>query len=243
MNRQAESIYLNPVLWEDAKQRVEIYDPSILTTDPAFSFVQRDESLPNVLLIGDSISISYTSTVRLLLAGKANVYRVPTNGGWTGRGLEYIDFWLDCIPWAILHFNWGLHDIKRFNESVKNHEDNPHKDPIVTLANRTPVQEYLSRLRTLIARMKVTDAKLIWAATTPVPEGCYYFVPGDEVLYNNLAREIMDEEQIETNDLHAHIRMHLPEFQDPFDIHFNEKGAESLGGKTAREILRHLSMG
>ena len=37
--------------------------------------------LPRVLLIGDSISIGYTLPVRELLQGKANVHRIPANGG------------------------------------------------------------------------------------------------------------------------------------------------------------------
>src|SRR5690606_17517915 len=42
--------------------------------------------LPRVLLIGDSISIGYTLHVRELLAGKANVHRVPVNCGATEVG-------------------------------------------------------------------------------------------------------------------------------------------------------------
>ena len=38
--------------------------------------------------IGDSISIGYTLPVRELLKGKANVHRIPQNGGATEVGLE-----------------------------------------------------------------------------------------------------------------------------------------------------------
>ena len=41
-----------------------------------------------VLLIGDSISIGYTLPTRKLLEGKANVQRIPTNGGPTTNGLK-----------------------------------------------------------------------------------------------------------------------------------------------------------
>jgi len=44
----------------------------------------RRPSLPNVLLIGDSISIGYTRIVREKLQGKANVYR-PTRGRGAGK--------------------------------------------------------------------------------------------------------------------------------------------------------------
>ena len=46
----------------------------------AFANPKDNPLLPNVLLIGDSISISYTVDVRKLLKGKADVFRIPTNG-------------------------------------------------------------------------------------------------------------------------------------------------------------------
>jgi hypothetical protein len=66
--------------------------------------------LPRVLLIGDSISMGYTLDVRELLKGKANVHRIPTNGGPTTNGLKNIKAWLGDSKWDVIHFNWGLHD-------------------------------------------------------------------------------------------------------------------------------------
>jgi acyl-CoA thioesterase-1 len=51
--------------------------------------------LPRVLLIGDSISIGYTIPTRKLLKGKANVHRIPVNGGPTTRGLEQVENWVE----------------------------------------------------------------------------------------------------------------------------------------------------
>src|SRR5712692_6887545 len=68
--------------------------------------------LPRVLLIGDSISIGYTVPTRHLLTGKANVHRIPANGGPTTNGLANLDAWLGHGKWDVIHFNWGLHDLK-----------------------------------------------------------------------------------------------------------------------------------
>src|SRR5689334_20865727 len=76
---------------------------------PAFAPVQEQPGLPRVLLIGDSISIGYTVTVRRELAGKANVLRIPENGADTANGLKKIDEWLGQSKWDVIHFNWGLH--------------------------------------------------------------------------------------------------------------------------------------
>jgi hypothetical protein len=79
---------------------------------------QEVPGLPRVLLIGDSISIGYTLPVRELLKGKANVHRIPQNGGATDVGLEKMASWLGDGKWDVIHFNFGLHDAKYFSETA-----------------------------------------------------------------------------------------------------------------------------
>ena len=80
--------------------------------NPIFAPVKDDPKLPRVLLIGDSISIGYTLPTREFLKGKANLHRIPTNGGPTTKGLASIEAWLGKGKWDVIHFNWGLHDLK-----------------------------------------------------------------------------------------------------------------------------------
>ena len=54
---------------------------------------------------GDSISIGYTAPVRELLKGKANVLRIPTNGGPTTRGLTSLSAWLGITEPAMFGVN------------------------------------------------------------------------------------------------------------------------------------------
>src|SRR5258705_6452942 len=49
--------------------------------NPTLDPIQDTPGLPRVLLIGDSISMGYTAPVRELLKAKANVHRIPQNGG------------------------------------------------------------------------------------------------------------------------------------------------------------------
>src|SRR5438132_4350306 len=79
---------------------------------PALIEIQDDPKLPRVLLIGDSISIEYTIPTRRLLEGKANVHRIPANGWSTTTGKERLTQWLGTREWDVIHFNWGLHDLK-----------------------------------------------------------------------------------------------------------------------------------
>ena len=137
------------------------------------------EGLPRVLLIGDSISIGYTLPVREALAGKANVHRIPTNGGPTIRGLEQLDSWLGEGKWDVIHFNWGLHDLK--------HIQGKHQ---------VPLDQYEKNLRTLVERLKKTDATLVWCSTTPVPNEKVNpkRVPAEVGQFNAVAAKIMKEQ-------------------------------------------------
>ena len=78
----------------------------------AFAKIIDTPGLPRVLLIGDSITIGYTLEVRELLKDQANVHRIPTNGGPTTNGLKNLQVWLGDSKWDVIHFNWGLHDLK-----------------------------------------------------------------------------------------------------------------------------------
>lgn len=75
-------------------------------------------ALPNVLIIGDSISIGYTPFVKQLLAGRANVMRPVLENGkaencqGTNNGVKNIKGWLGDTKWDVIHFNFGLHDLK-----------------------------------------------------------------------------------------------------------------------------------
>ena len=82
--------------------------------------IKEMPGLPRVLLIGDSISIGYNLPPRALLKGKVNLHRIPTNGGPTIKGLEQIDTWLGKKKWDVIHFNWGLHDLKYMGPNGEN---------------------------------------------------------------------------------------------------------------------------
>ena len=55
-----------------------------------------------------------------LLAGVANVHRIPVNGSSTDVGLKSLDAWLATggadKKWDVIHFNWGLHDLKHWKD-------------------------------------------------------------------------------------------------------------------------------
>lgn len=201
--------------------------------DPAFDPVDDVPGLPRVLLIGDSISIGYTVPTRTLLEGKANVHRVPTNGGPTTRGLAQLDEWLGDGSWDVIHFNFGLHDIKHVDDAgVTVAADQGHR--------QVEIDAYRTNLRAIVRRLKETGAVLIWCSTTPVPRGAKGRQPGDEVDYNAVAAEVMRGEGVRINDLHAFAVPRLAEIGKPADVHYTREGSEVLAAEVARQIRAAL---
>jgi acyl-CoA thioesterase-1 len=88
--------------------------------NPAYAKVDDVAGLPRVLILGDSISIGYQAPLREALKGKANVHRPATNCGPTTRGVQGIDEWLGDGKWDVIHFNFGLHDLKYIDDQGKN---------------------------------------------------------------------------------------------------------------------------
>lgn len=186
--------------------------------------VEDDPSLPRVLLIGDSISMGYTLPVRSLLKGKANLHRIGENGGPTTNGVAKIDMWLGDKKWDVIHFNWGLHDLRIMDTGKEQ----------VSLA------DYETNLTTLVTRMKSTGAKLIWCTTTPVPEGSANRKAGSEDAYNTVALKIMQANGVVIDDLYAFAKPQLGKIQLPMNVHFSTEGSEVLAKQVATSILQAL---
>lgn len=198
-----------------------------------------DAELPRVLIIGDSISIGYTKQVIELLKEKATVERVKGNAGHTGMGLANLPKWLDKKhgKWDVIHFNWGLWDLCYRNPESKTQG---HRDKIKGKITHTP-DEYRANLEKIVAILKPTGAKLIWASTTPVPEGEAGRKSGDDLIYNKVAAEVMNKHGIPINDLHAVILPHMKTHTTaPGNVHFTPEGSKILARRVAAAISNAL---
>lgn len=202
--------------------------------------MELDASLPNVLILGDSISIGYTRDVRSLMEGKANVFRPmkasgkrPENCGDTPMGIKGVDRWLDDTNWDVIHFNWGLWDLCYRNPKAKTQGKRDKKNGTLS----TTPEQYEKNLEMLVTRLKKTEAKLIWASTTLVPDGEVGRIAGDDVKYNAIASRVMKRHGIPTDDLHAlTVSFDGKFFTGPGNVHFTAEGSQKMAKQVSEEI-------
>jgi lysophospholipase L1-like esterase len=189
---------------------------------------------PRVLIIGDSISIGYFEPVQQLLAGRAEVYHNPGNAEHTRNGLAQLDAWLGDTPWDVIHFNHGLHDVKYVNA----------RGSLVPPDEGTQVMsvdEYARNLEQIVRRLQKTRARLIFATTTPVPDGATGRIKGDSERYNRAALSIMKKHGVRVNDLYAFALPRLGSIQRPHNVHFTDEGSRLLAQQVADSILAALA--
>ena len=195
------------------------------------------KDLPKALLIGDSISLGYTPHVVAALKGKVEVKHHRGNAQHTGTGLKMLDHWIGATEWDVIHFNWGLWDLcyRHPQSKVQGRRDKERG----TLT--TSLEQYEKNLDQLAARLKKTDAKLIWAHTSTVPKGEAGRKVGDDDKYNQAAVRVMKKHGIEINDLNALTDSFPAElFVRPGDVHFKTEGSKKLGQAVAVKIMETL---
>jgi hypothetical protein len=179
-----------------------------------------DPKLPNVLLLGDSITRSYFPDVTNNLSGIANVYLLAssTSVGDPRLPRQISEFAaLQGVSFAVVHFNNGLHGWGYTEAQFK---------------SGFPI--FLQAIRALPGR-----GKLIWASITPVkPEASNGATNPRIDARNAIAQVFIESEKIVVDDLHALMTQHADLCEDVF--HFNKAGSALVGGQAAAIIKNAL---
>ncbi|MBM4153558.1 MAG: SGNH/GDSL hydrolase family protein [Lentisphaerae bacterium] len=202
---------------------------------PCLAAHAAGDAKPNILILGDSISIGYTPPLTRLLGDRAVVVHNPGNAAHARNGAEKIDAWVGTSKWDVIHFNHGLHDLKYIDDRGSNvmRQADGHR--------QVDLPEYAACLETMVLRMKQTGAKLVFATTTPFPEGTKPVrIPADCALYNEAALAVMKKHGVAINDLCAYAAPHLAEWQKPVNVHFLDEGSNQLALEVARQIWKAL---
>lgn len=203
------------------------------------------ESLPRVLILGDSISIGYTAHVQRAMNAEAVVLRpMNSKGGMencagTTNGIKKIKRWLAKYGgrWDVIHINFGLHDLKRVDPETRKNSNDP-ADP-----NQAPLELYEEQLRAIFVQAEMTGADLIFATTTPVPPGGVrpHRDPEDVLRYNEVGVRVAEEFGAEINDLYAFATEEMEGLQNPVDVHFKSEGSAALGDEVIRVLRAALT--
>jgi hypothetical protein len=176
--------------------------------------------LPNVLLLGDSITRNYFPEVTKELSGIANVYLVAssTSVGDPRLPRQIAEFTtLEGVSFAVVHFNNGLHGWGYTEAQFKSGFPN-----------------FLQAMRALPGH-----GKLIWATITPVkPEASNGATNPRIEARNSIARAFIEAEEIPIDDQHALMSGHPDLYEDAF--HFNTAGSAIMGAQAAAIIRRTL---
>jgi acyl-CoA thioesterase-1 len=210
---------------------------------PQMLFSKTKPELPNIMLIGDSVSLGYTNYVKEALKGKVNFFRpLNSKGGYdncagTTKGVQLIDKWLALSDkWDVIHFNFGLHDLKHV-DPITGKNSTKEEDP-----QQADLKTYKKNLKLIVKKLKATNAKLIFATTTSYPDK-----PGGPLRradqpekYNAVALKIMKKNDIEINHLNTLTRYRLDKLQPPNNVHFTKEGSKVLGKQVVEKILAAL---
>lgn len=209
---------------------------------PGFAFQGND--LPRILIIGDSIAGGYFPFVQEILKGKAILIKPeqldedgkPTSCEGTTMGVKNIDAWIGETKWDVIHFNFGLHDMKHVKPGT-NRNSKDLNDPV-----QADLAQYEKNLRMITEKLKATGARLIFATTTPYPDVLDRQIrtSGMPEKYNEVALEIMKESEIQINDLYLFVLPRMEELQRPNNVHFTETGSKALAELVSSVILNNL---
>ncbi len=186
---------------------------------------------PNVLIIGDSISMNYTPVVQKILVDTAIVQRVPGNCRFSAYGAEQALEWVAGRKWDVIHFNFGLWDWYGWQQDTR----------------ATP-ESYRQNLEQIVRHLKATGARLVFATTTPP---CPKAEHSSQVLvttarakeFRDVALKVMNANGIAIDDLHGTILPVLATHQKAAnDVHFKSSGRDLLAKKVAAAIRDALGL-
>ena len=187
------------------------------------------ERIPRVLLLGDSIRMSYQPHVARLLDGKAEVVGPADNCQYSLYTLSSLDRWIgDLGKPDIVHWNNGIHDSGH----------NPARCPV-----QIPVDMYRVNLEFILNRLIALVPNVIWATITPVhPDRPFcdteWSWHNEEIdKYNAVATELMESRGVPINDLHALVWANLPEFLSEDQLHLSEAGQKACAQAVADCII------
>jgi len=191
--------------------------------------------LPKVLLLGDSIRMSYQPIVAEMLKEDAEVVGPADNCQFTTYTLSSLDRWIDDL---------GVPDIVHWNNGIHDSGHNPARIPV-----QIPLDLYKENLEAILKKLKKLTPRIIWAKSTPVhPDRPFqndqWAWRNEEIdLYNAAAAELMQKGKIPINDLHSIVAADPDLYLSEDKLHLSAEGQKKCAEaavKTIEEQMKKL---
>jgi hypothetical protein len=179
-----------------------------------------DPQLPNVLLLGDSISRNYFPEVHKDLIGVANVYLMASSTCVGDPRMEHqiAEFaTMEGVRFRVVHFNNGMHGWGYTEAQYQ-----------------AAFPAYLRAVEALTRR----GGSLIWASTTPVRSDAKEATNPRIEARNRIASAFVRAAGIPIDDQFSLMERHQGLHEDP--VHFDAAGADIQGDQAASMIRKTL---
>ena len=180
-----------------------------------------DRTLPNVLLVGDSITRNYYPEAQRQLAAIANVYLFATSASvGDPRLARQLDEFasMENVPFKVVHFNNGMHGWT--------YSENEYKSAFPSLVDE------LHKI--------APTASFIWATITPVKTESSPGPTNARIdARNSIALAFVAKAGVPVDDEHELMTHHTDQYED--NVHFNAVGAVIQGQRVAQLIRGLLS--
>ena len=185
-----------------------------------------------VLLLGDSIRMSYQPIVAKKLRSAAEVVGPQDNCQYSLYTLSSLDRWIGQLGHPhVVHWNNGLHDVGH----------NPGRFPV-----QIPIEMYAANLELILRRLRALTPRVIWATTTPAHparpfrQDTWSWRNEEIDRYNEAAVKLMKNHGAPVNDLHALVRGDVDLYLSQDQLHLSETGQETCAEAVAQAIRPHL---
>ncbi|MFC1526061.1 SGNH/GDSL hydrolase family protein [Candidatus Latescibacterota bacterium] len=188
--------------------------------------------MKKVMLLGDSIRMSYQPLVAQRLEGQAQVWGPAENCQFSLYTLSALPRWLGEFQSPdVVHWNNGIHDVGH----------NPNRAPV-----QMPLEVYRANVQFILAQLQAARARVIWATSTPVHpqrprrEDQWSWCNQEIDAYNAAALEVMAEHDITVNDLHGLVAADPDRYLSEDQLHLSEAGQERCAEAVAGAVAECL---
>lgn len=174
---------------------------------------------PRILLIGDSIAVSYKGSVAKHLKGKAYCSTFSTSVSVADPTFhKQLEAMLCQYKYDVIHFNNGLHG---FGYTLEEYQ-----------AGYEKALDYIKK--------RSPSSKIILVLSTPLKPGCSVKKKFPELVYerNQVVRSLAKKNGFKINDLHSISKDHPEYYADPY--HFKKVAVELQAKQSAEAIKTFL---